>query len=109
MFRGSPTGPTSTGRQYWYQSGAGVAGDSETGDRFGYTLSAWNFGNGAHPDLAIGVPFEDVSGRAEAGAVNVLYGSALGLTTAGNQLWHQGSPDIGGDPEAWDRFGLSLY
>jgi hypothetical protein len=109
IFPGSATGPTSIGRQYWYQSGAGVEGDSETGDRFGYGLSAWNFGRLGYPDLAIAVPFEDISGRAEAGAVNVLYGSALGLTTTGNQIWHQGSPDIGGDPEAGDYFGWALY
>ena len=43
-----------------------------------------------------------------AGAVNVLYGSALGLTAWGNQLWHQNSSGIQSAIEALDFFGKSL-
>jgi hypothetical protein len=39
-------------------------------------------------DLAIGVPNEDVGGQVNAGAVNILYGSAGGLTGT-NQLLTQ--------------------
>lgn len=60
--------------QIWHQGSPGVLGDPEAGDRFGHALAVGDFdGNGAD-DLAIGVPFEDVGGKANAGAVHVLYG-----------------------------------
>jgi hypothetical protein len=37
-----------------------------------------DFDDDGFADLAIGIPFEDVGGIAEAGAVNVLYGTAVG-------------------------------
>src|SRR5262249_34892350 len=53
-----------------------------------------DFNGDGYGDLAIGAPYEDVatqtSDGVEAGAVNVLYGSANGLTGQGNQLWHLG-------------------
>ena len=52
-------------------------------------------------DLAIGVPNEDVGGQVNAGAVNILYGSASGLT-ATNQLLTQASAEDG------DQFGASV-
>ncbi|OGP74430.1 MAG: hypothetical protein A2W09_00700 [Deltaproteobacteria bacterium RBG_16_50_11] len=113
---GSPDGLTTTSRadgsgapQSWHQDQINVEEDAEQLDRFGSSLTAWNFGNGAQTDLAIGVPFEDVSGQPDAGAVNVLYGSSTGLTFARDQLWHQDSPSIPGGPEAGDHFGKALY
>ena len=41
-------------------------------------------------------------------AVNVLYGSSSGLTTAGNQRWDQDSPGIEDQKEEGDRFGHAL-
>ena len=43
-----------------------------------------------------------------AGAVNVIYGSAAGLTATDNQLWHQNSSGIADAAEAGDHFGGSL-
>jgi hypothetical protein len=40
--------------------------------------------------------------------VNVLYGSATGITDQGNQFWNQGSPGIPEDPEKNDGFGREL-
>ena len=42
------------------------------------------------------VPEEDVGGASDAGAVNVLFGSAAGLTAAGSQIWHQDSAGVPG-------------
>jgi hypothetical protein len=41
------------------------------------------------------VPFEDLSGPPDAGAVNILYGSVDGPSVNGDQLWTE---DMG-----WDR------
>jgi hypothetical protein len=54
-------------------------------------------------DLVIGAP-DGPNG----GEVNVIYGSATGLTTANNQLWSQNSPGILDGSEAGDRFGAAL-
>ena len=45
---------------------------------------------------------------ANAGAVNVIYGSNTGLSATGNQLWHQDSSWVEGVAEAGDSFGATL-
>jgi hypothetical protein len=49
-----------------------------------------------------------VSGAAEAGAVNVLYGSAAGLATAGSQFWHPGAAGLVGQPVPEAAFGAMM-
>jgi hypothetical protein len=66
-----------------------------------------DFDGDGYADLATGVPFEDVRGVKDAGAVQVLYGSATGVS-ARDQLWHQGKPGIKGALEKGDRFGEVL-
>jgi len=128
---GSTTGLSLTERapQFWTQQSVNIEDDAEAGDRFGASLTAWNFGRDEHPptcpngrivcpiktaDLAIGVPFEDVGSVVDAGAVNVIYGSstatqANGLTFSDDQFWTQSSPGVPGGAEANDHFGGALY
>ena len=93
---------------YWTQDTAGIIGVSETGDQFGYSLASADFDGDGYDDLAIGVPFEDVGTTSNAGAANVIYGAAGGLTATGNQLFDQTSAGISAVSEAEDRFGLAL-
>jgi hypothetical protein len=79
------------------------------GDGHGSTpLAVGDFDNDGRPDLAVGVPHEDVvdgsANRQDAGAVQIHYG---GIGAGRMQVWHQGSPGIPGTPEAGDRFGWS--
>ncbi len=104
---GSASGLAVAGNQFWSQDAAGVAGAAETDDFFGLALVAADLGNGPHADLAIGVA-EDVGSVVDAGAVNVIYGSATGATSAGNQFWSQDSPSIAGAAETDDLFGFNL-
>src|SRR5262245_57220571 len=67
-----------------------------------------DFNNDGYADLAIGVPFEDVGTVVDAGAVNVLYGGAAGLTGAGSQFFTQNSGGLSSTPEPDDRFGTWL-
>ncbi|TAH37286.1 MAG: hypothetical protein EYC70_09950 [Planctomycetota bacterium] len=70
------------------------------------TLPAQDYDGDGFADLAIGVSYEDGPGGAfDAGAINVLYGSAVGLKAAGSQLWSQNSPGVGGQAESADHFG----
>jgi len=67
-----------------------------------------DFNNDGAADLAIGVPFEFVGAIQDAGAVNVLYGSAGGLRGPGSQFFTQDTPGVPGTAEDEDQFGEAL-
>jgi hypothetical protein len=74
-----------------------------------------DFNGDGYADLAIGVPFEDFQGQADAGVIHVVYGSNAGLQATSlrggppaAQLWSQASPGVSGGPEPHDRFGSAL-
>lgn len=83
------------------QDTPGVDGGNETADLFGFSLAAGNFDGDAYVDLAIGVPNED-----NAGAVQILFGSATGLDGARDLFWYDEA--VGGTREASDQFGYVL-
>lgn len=99
-------GLNATGDQFFSQNTPGVKGGSEAYDNFGDTLAAGDFDDDGRADLAIGVPYEDVT-RTNDGAVNVLYGDQYGLSVR-DQIWHQDVPGIAGSAEDYDAFGRSL-
>jgi hypothetical protein len=105
---GSAAGLTSVGSQLWSQNSTGIAGTAEDGDEFGSSLAAANFGNSNHDDLLVGVPGEDVGSVVDAGAIQILYGSADGLASTGNQLWTQNGTAIASFAEESDRFGCTV-
>lgn len=88
------------------QHADGILGTPEDGDEFGYALAKGNFDGDLWIDLAIGVPGESELGTTESGAVQVLYGGAIGLTTNGDQFFVESSFDIDVDP--FDRLGMAL-
>ena len=110
---GSSGGLSSTGMsvgngradQIWTQS---ISGGLEPGDWFGYVLATGDFNNDGFSDLAIGVPREDVGTNADAGAVNVIYGSSTGLSATGNQIFTQNYPGFPHNAGVSDWFGNSL-
>jgi hypothetical protein len=63
-----------------------------------------DFNNDGADDLAVGVPEESVAGHIAAGVVEVLPGSATGITGTGSQLFTQ----VGGAVESVDLFGSAL-
>jgi hypothetical protein len=94
VIAGSGGGLTGSGSQLWTQNSPGIADRAEEGDRFGDSLAAGNFGKGGRADLAVGVDVEDVGNVVNAGGVNVIYGTARGLSARGNQFWTQNSPGV---------------
>ncbi len=105
---GTTGGLSAVGDQVWRQDVTGIAGTEEAGDRFGYALAAGDFDGNGYVDLAIGVPYESVGSEDQAGAVNVIYGSDMGLTATGDQMWWQGDDGLQGAAETGDRFGYAL-
>jgi hypothetical protein len=102
---GSAAGLTDVGNQLWTQDSPGILDDAERGDEFGIHMGAGDLNGDGYDDLAVGVVKEDVGSVTDAGAVNVIYGSALGLTEVGNQFWTQDSPEILDQAELVDKFG----
>ena len=88
----------------WTQNRVNILGTSEAGDHFGVTLAAGDFNNDHHIDLAVGVPDEAVGSVANAGAVNVIYGTQGGLAAKNNQMFY----GVNGGAAAGDLFGTAL-
>jgi hypothetical protein len=106
---GGPTGLTASGNRFLSQDDpADIPGTAEGSDWFGTSLAAGDFNGDGYADLAIGVRGENVSFLRDAGAVNILYGSASGLGTANAQIWDQSTAGVPGDPEEFDYFGEAL-
>jgi disulfide bond formation protein DsbB len=105
---GSAAGLSDAGNQLWHQNRPGIGDAAESEDHFGAAVAIGDLDGDGHSDLAVGVPGESVGAISNAGAVNVLYGSAAGLSAAGNQVWHQESAGIRGISEEGDEFGAAL-
>ncbi len=105
---GSADGLSSTGNQLWNQDSPGILDVAEQYDEFGKALASGDFNGDGFADLAVGVPGESVGAISFAGAVNVLYGSAQGLSAAGNQFWNQDSAGIKGNAGFDEVFGTTL-
>jgi hypothetical protein len=132
LFGSVATGLTAARDQFWHQSlypptgMPGLGEEAESGDQFGGALAAGDFNGDGRDDLAVGVSKEDIELRifgapgsdfesvvetlaTDAGAVNILYGSAAGgLTLTGSQFWSQASLGILDNPENGDGFGFSV-
>ena len=96
---GSAGGITTAGSQTLFQGG-GAAGTAETGDNFGFSVATGILAGNDVADLVVGVPGEDVGSVQDAGAVNLLSGTAGGLVN--------GSLATQGNPEGGDAFGIAV-
>jgi hypothetical protein len=108
LIRGSAANLTAAGTQLTSQNAAGILGVSEAFDNFGHALAIGDYNGNGFMDLAVGVPFEDNGALVNSGAVNVIYGAAVGLIAAGNQVWQQNTAGIADVDEQGDAFGYAL-
>lgn len=92
------------------QNSPGVDDTSESNDHFGGPLASSDFNGDGYGDLAVGIPGEDIGGKANAGAVQVFYGSSSGLqaSSPNDQIWHQNVPGVEESNEVGDSTGSSL-
>jgi hypothetical protein len=105
---GGVDGLGGAGSQLFTQASPGMVGTAEDGDQFGQALAVGDFDGDGVADLAVGVPGEGLGATSSAGAVNVLYGGADGLSGAGSQLFTQDSPELPDTAEDSDQFGAAL-
>lgn len=81
----------------------GVSANSD----FGRSLAAGDFNNDGRDDLAAGAPNNNISGET-IGSVQILYGTASGITGQPIQLLHQNVANVDDNAEWQDLFGLCL-
>lgn len=107
---GSHAGLTHVGSQVWSQDTPGMPGTRDVGDQFGQAVAIGDLDGDGFDDLVVGVPWEDFTRyvHEDQGAVNVIRGSARGLTATGAQLWSQDSPGIDDVAERNDHFGEAI-
>lgn len=111
---GGAGGLSAADQQFINQDTLDILDSCELNDWFGDSLAAGDFNNDGFADLAVGIPQEDViagtSTITDAGAVQVIYGSAAGLTST-DQFVNQNSVisySILDASQASDNFGGTL-
>src|SRR5262249_6709124 len=84
------SGLGTAGNQFWTQNDLAGSG-AQTGAVFSRGLAIGDFNGDGFADLAAGAWNYDVGSLVDAGALNVIYGSAAGLTATGNQFITEGA------------------
>jgi len=89
------------------QGSGGVGNTASAGDRFGTTVAAADLDNDGYTDLLVGTPYEDISGQADSGLAQVIWGSSggLGKGKASTQLTQD---SFGRTITAGDQLGFAI-
>jgi hypothetical protein len=102
LYGGSSGIPSQAG-DFWREGADGLPGTGAQWDYFGTEVAAGDF-NGDHlADLAIGISGKSVNSQANAGAIQIIYAAAGGLSAEGNDLITQ--DDLFETAEMNDGFG----
>ncbi len=109
VFTGSGAGLSMITFARFWQDTDGIGGAAESYDFFGNDLGAGDFNNDGFADLVVGVPGEAIGDVSRAGCINLIYGSATGLTSTGSQIFWQGwNNEIKELAETGDQFGSEI-
>lgn len=106
VMRGSASGPSTTTATHWTRDSPGITGSGQGMDT---AFASGDFDRDGYADVAASRQLEPAPlGALAAGNVQVLYGSASGLTADRSQWWTQNTPGIADTAESSDQFGRSL-
>jgi len=106
---GSRNGLGWAGNELFTANSYGIGIGAQTGAKFGYAVFGADFNGDGYPDLAIGIRGQNVDGKSEAGAIEILRGQPIfGLGTAGSQYFTQDTPGMVDHAHQNDRFGRAL-
>ncbi len=108
VIMGSGEGLTAAGNRLWSEATSGMLGDIKRNDRFGFALTAGDFDGDRRDDLAIGIPFQEIGARKDAGDTSIIYGGSGGLRVSGNQRWNEAVPGVKGGSARYDHLGWAL-
>ncbi|MEU4689728.1 DNRLRE domain-containing protein [Actinoplanes sp. NPDC023714] len=112
--RATVDGKASAGRVTVVYGGTGerqVLTDTtvESGDQFGFAVSAYDANNDGCTDLAVGVPYQDLGTVVNAGAAYLLFGAPAGLNRGPAAFtYHQDAGSTPETAEGYDYFGYAV-
>jgi hypothetical protein len=89
------------------QGSDAVGNTASAGDRFGTTASAADLDNDGFTDLLVGTPYEDISGQADSGLAQVIWGSSSGLGK-GRASTELTQSSFGRTAAAGDQLGFAI-
>jgi len=106
---GGPFQPLNDADTY-HQDSSSVQGTTEDGDKFGDALAVGDFDGDSYDDLAVGVQYEDLGSKTNAGLVTLFMGRSWGgLHAEGDDSLTQNESGFGNwGAEPGDRFGAAL-
>jgi hypothetical protein len=108
VFAGRAGGLAERKPQTFSQATQGIVGPHPPeGDYWGLSLVIHDTGRTRVRDLIVADPYDQVGGK-DAGRVNVLWGSARGLSGTRSRAVSQDSAGVPGVANHWDRFGGGL-
>jgi hypothetical protein len=95
------------------QGALGLSESPEAFDHFGQVLTTGDWNGDGQPDLALGVPDEDLADGApgeavDGGTIHVLFNQSGDPGTAAHQTWNWNRPDLPVGALDGDRFGGAL-
>jgi hypothetical protein len=106
LLRGSPAGLTAAADDPLVsQDSDGADGSGEPGDAYGAALATGNSDLDGSTDAMVGVPGEDVGAVVDAGALQFVPGSPVGLRPNRDKFLSQDTTGIEDTADAFDRFG----
>lgn len=109
---GTSEGLDSASAEAWNPRRRGVSGTPRRGDQFGWAVSATDANGDGRDELLVGIRLKDIvvegATVTNAGAAHLFYGSASGVTAAGDRILSQNTRGVRGAAERGDLFGATL-